>query len=172
MELTFLQILIFYCLYQLKGERTIYSIFHLLQGKRSSQTIQDAHLFHLKPLYGTYPAISRQELEQTVSQLVSLKWLVGTSSQHYHVTKLGEESLLVVLKQKPIPLYLNGFKYGSQSESFWERLSLAVQVISYLQHEESHYIPIQKRHETHFWMKQFLKQTKYNRKSLGFSLSR
>jgi uncharacterized protein YpbB len=171
-EPTFLQFLIFYCLYQLKGERTIYSIFHLLQGKRSSQTIQDAHLFRLKPLYGTYSAISRQELEYTVSQFVSLEWLVETSPQRYHVTKLGEDFLLMMLKQKPIPIYLNGFKYGRQSELFWERLSLAVQVISYLQYKESHYIPIQKRPETLLWMKQFLQQTKHDRKSLSVSLYR
>ncbi len=53
MELTFLQTMILFCLQKINGERTIYSIYHLLKGKKSSQTIQDTHLFHLQPLFQT-----------------------------------------------------------------------------------------------------------------------
>ena len=53
MELTFLQTIILFCLQKINGERTIYSIYHLLKGKKSSQTIQDTHLFHLQSLFQT-----------------------------------------------------------------------------------------------------------------------
>ena len=63
MELTFLQTMILFCLHKINGERTIYSIYHLLKGKKSSQTIQDTHLFHLQPFYQTYTNLSRNDLE-------------------------------------------------------------------------------------------------------------
>ncbi|MEH7462882.1 recombinase RecQ, partial [Bacillus thuringiensis] len=39
-----LQYTVLYCLKQLKGERTVSSIYHLLKGKRSSQTFQDGNM--------------------------------------------------------------------------------------------------------------------------------
>jgi len=168
MELTFLQMLILYCLQKLKGERTIYSIFHLLHGKKSSQTIQDAYLFQLTPLFNTFPHLSRQELEHLVSDLFTNKWIQATTSnQHYIVTNEREKELSHLLQERPIPSYLNGMKYQSQSVLFWERLSLLIQVISYLQQRDSKYIPIQKRPETLLAVRTFIQQNKNNRKSLG-----
>ena len=69
MELTFLQTMILFCLQKINGERTIYSIYHLLKGKKSSQTIQDTHLFHLQPLFQTYTNLSRNELEKISCQI-------------------------------------------------------------------------------------------------------
>ena len=75
MELTFLQMIILYCLHKLNGERTIYSIYHLLHGKKSSQTIQDAYLFHLTPFFHTYPTISWQEIESIITKFATNEWI-------------------------------------------------------------------------------------------------
>ena len=40
------------------------------------------------------------------------------------------------------------WKYQSQANLFWERLSLMIQVFSYLQNRESRYMPIQRKPET------------------------
>lgn len=40
-----LQYTVLYCLKQLNGERTVSSIYYLLKGKRSSQTLQDGNMF-------------------------------------------------------------------------------------------------------------------------------
>ena len=47
-----------------------------------------------------------------------------------------------------------------QLRIFWEKLSLVVQVISYLQKHETKYIPIQKNPEILVWMRKFLKNNK------------
>ena len=62
MELTFLQMMILYCLQKINGERTIYSIYHLLHGKKSSQTIQDATFISSSSFFSIHiPTISRKK---------------------------------------------------------------------------------------------------------------
>lgn len=170
MELTYLETMILFCLYKINGERTIYSIYHLLKGKKSSQTIQDTHLFHLQPLYQSYTNLSRNDLDQQVKKFKSNGLLVSISDHRYRVTASGEKNLETALSHRPIPVFLNGWKYQRKADVFWERLSLTVQVISHLQNRDSKYMPIQRKAETLQWMKLFLKQNKLNREDLGLKL--
>ena len=170
MELTFLQSIILYCLHKLRGERTIYAILHLLHGKKSSQTIQDAHLFHLTHFFQTDSNMSRQDLENTIADFLSHHLIAEISEQHYMVTEYGESQLSKALAAKPIPIHLNGWKYQRTATVLWERMSLCVQVISHLQNRESKYIPVQRKPEILIWIRQFLKQHKLSRESLGVKL--
>ena len=170
MELTFLQTMILFCLHKINGERTIYSIYHLLKGKKSSQTIQDTHLFHLQPLFQTYTNLSRNELEKNVAKFLSDQLLINSSDHRYRVTEYGENLLEKSLAHLPIPAFLNGWKYQRKANVFWERLSLSVQVISHLQNNESKYMPIQRKADNLIWIKHFLKQNKLSRENLGLQL--
>lgn len=170
MKLSFSQMIILYCLHKLKAERSIYAIYHLLHGKKSSQTIQDAHLFHLTNFFQTDLTMTRSDLENTVVELLTNEMVKEVSKQHFYVTEKGVRVLNKTLSEKPIPVYLNGWKYQRAAEVFWERLSLSVQVISHLQKHESKYIPVQKNPETQLWMRKFLKQNKLNREGLGSQL--
>ncbi|WP_071395625.1 helix-turn-helix domain-containing protein [Bacillus tuaregi] len=167
MKLTFNQLMILYCLHKLQGERTIYSIYHLLQGKKSSQTIQDAHLFHLAPLFQTETNISRQQLETMVTELSNEQLIIEKAAQHYAVTEKGVKQLEKGLAETPIPKHVNGWKHQRTSLVFWERLSLAVQVISNLKKRESKYLPVQRKTETLLWIRQFLAHNRLSRDSLG-----
>lgn len=42
-----IQYTLLHCLKQLNGERTVSSIYYLLKGKRSSQTLQDGNMFRI-----------------------------------------------------------------------------------------------------------------------------
>lgn len=42
-----IQYTLLHCLKQLNGERTVSSIYYLLKGKRSSQTLQDGNMFRV-----------------------------------------------------------------------------------------------------------------------------
>src|SRR3954451_1169466 len=170
MELTFLQSMILYCLHKLKGERTIYAIFHLFHGKKSSQTIQDAHLFHLTQFFQTNLNMSRQDLEEIVADFLTHHMIAEISEQHYVVTEHGENELSKSLAVNPIPSHLNGWKYQRIDTVLWERMSLCVQVISHLQNHESKYIPVQRSQETLIWIRRFLKQNQLSRESLGLNL--
>jgi uncharacterized protein YpbB len=170
MKLTFLQIIILLCLQKINGERTIYSIYHLLKGKKSSQTIQDTHLFHLKPLFQTNTNLSRNDLEKIVEKFLVDQLLIHISDDRYRITEYGETLLEKALAHQPIPAFLDGWKYQRKGNVFWERLSLSVQVISHLQNKESKYMPIQRKAENLIWIKQFLKQNKLSRENLGLQL--
>lgn len=163
----YIEIIILYCIKQLKGERTIYSIYHLLKGKKSSQTIQDAHLYGLTNFFRIYEQITRETIQSIIQKALSKHWISSIDDQRYQLTITGEERLRVSLEKDPFPKYINGWKYHSSCMEFWERLSLLVQVISNYNYKESSYIPIQKNKQVHIWLKLFLKKNRLQKSSLG-----
>ncbi|EIJ83340.1 hypothetical protein MGA3_08970 [Bacillus methanolicus MGA3] len=152
-----------YCLNQINGERTIYSIYHLLKGKKSSQTIQDAHLFQLYPFFQVFPSISRNDMEEIIGKFEREGWINKKNDQYFFLTEKGIDILNEELRRKPVPDYLNGWKYQNVAQLFWERLSLFVQVCSNLINRNPDFVPVHKRKETLFWLKKFLAMQKKER---------
>lgn len=170
MKFNYLQMMILYCLYTLKGERTTSSVLHLLNGKKSSQTIQDAHLFRLTNLFQTVPSLSREELADIVQLFVEEKFIQMRMTNCYVVTEKGEEELTTFLKVQPIPKYLQGWQYHQVTGIAWKRLSLLVQVCSHLANHHLSYLPVQRQNETKLWVKHFLRTTEYKRSELAEKL--
>ncbi|WP_235822807.1 helix-turn-helix domain-containing protein [Cytobacillus massiliigabonensis] len=166
----YLSMIVLFCLHKINGERTIYSILHLLNGKKSSQTIQDAHFFRLTSFFSIYPSIKRVELERIIDFLQKQRFISKNTEQSYCVTSFGIKQLEEYFKQNPIPVYLNGWKYHNLTELFWERLSLAVQVISQLKNRNSKYLPIQKNKELHHWLKEYLFKSKLSKDEIAEKL--
>ncbi len=162
-----MKMLILYCLQKLDGQRTIYAMLHLFNGKKSSQTIQDAHLFHLTEIFGIFPTVTRLEIDKFVGDLIREKLVTKMDEQKYCLTKTGNDCLANYIKTNPLPKHLNGWKYHYLTHIFWERLSLVVQVTSHLSHQDSKYIPIQRKKEFHQWLKGYLIKTQLNRKELS-----
>lgn len=161
------KIVILYCLERIADERTIYSVYHLLNGKKSSQTIQDAFLFQLTPYFRVYPVMKRQEFDQHIAEMVKEMWIFEYGPSQYRHTELGSEILKEQLINQPLPQGLNGWKYHQLSAVFWERLSLLVQVVSNLVYENTKYLPIQRKKEAHVWLKQFLRTSNLDRQMLA-----
>ncbi|MDF2856065.1 MAG: hypothetical protein K0Q87_1916, partial [Neobacillus sp.] len=139
---------------------------HLLNGKKSSQTIQDAHLFSLKNYFRVLDPLTRETFDIIFKRLLDKKWVEPCNDQAYRISSLGSEYLQ---KFNP-PKYLNGWKYHHISPVVWERLSLLTQVTSNLTYQESRYIPIQKNKEVHRWLKRLLKDNSLPREFLGKTL--
>jgi uncharacterized protein YpbB len=161
-----IEIIMLYCLKQLNGERTIYSIYHLLNGKKSSQTIQDAHLFSLKNYFRVLEPLTRETFDIIFKRLLDKKWVEPCNDQTYRLSTLGSK----YLQKFDPPKYLNGWKYHHISTVVWERLSLLTQVTSNLSFKESRYIPIQKNKEIHKWLKHVIKDNSLPREYLGKAL--
>ncbi|CAH2715703.1 hypothetical protein BACCIP111895_02887 [Neobacillus rhizosphaerae] len=155
--------IILYCLKQLDSERTIYSVYHLLNGKKSSQTIQDAHLYSLKKFFGIYESLTRESFEEIIQSLLKKKWIYPSREQRFLVTSLGKS----VLTTHPLPYFMNGWKYHLFTSQVWERLSLFIQVTSNLVYQEARYVPIQKNKDVHKWLKAVLKEVQAPRKEVG-----
>lgn len=170
MKDSFLNLVVLYCLHKINGQRSIYSILHLLKGKKSAQTIQDAHFFYLTSLFNAFPYFERTDLESIVSNLNDKGLIRQFSEQSYCLTDLGIRHLKESLIRRPIPSTLNGLKFHQISETYWERLSLTIQVISHLKSRETKYLPIQRKKDVHLWVKNFLQQTPINRDELSQKL--
>ncbi|WP_377878787.1 helix-turn-helix domain-containing protein [Bacillus sp. CGMCC 1.16607] len=167
---TYLSILILFCLRKINGERTIYSIFHLLKGKKSSQTIQDSHLFHLTSLFQTFPSLSRHYFEKEVSTLENNQLIICVEGEKFRLTEKGETLLAEEMEKFPLPPHLNGWTFHSLQDEFWKRFSLLVQVSSNFINYESTYIPIHSDSKISEWLKTALRKLHLNREKLANQL--
>lgn len=169
---TYLSCLILSCLQEINGERTTYSIYHLLKGKKSSQTISDAHLFNMTNLFQTFPQLSRNYFDKIIIYLINKNYLQVVDVDKYKITTKGMEHLDEVTSQMPIPRVLNGWKYHTIQEDFWKRLSLFIQVCSNLINYDSSYIPIHNDNKISDWVKASLLKLNKNREKLSNELLR
>jgi len=169
--MTFIEVIVLYCLQRIKGERTIYSVLHILNGKKSAQTIQDIHIFELMPLFQTYPNLSRTEFDKIIFALKEREWIKkGKTIQHLVINPKQEDEFERLLIEYPIPVHLNGWKYHRIAVGFWERLSLSVQVASQLAKGVNRYMPIQRNIVVQAWMKQTLQNFSGDRQFLNEQL--
>lgn len=171
MSADYMDVLILYCLQKVEKQRTVYAVFHLLNGKKSAQTIQDAHLFKLAAFFKAFPKFSRQHFDERINKLERSGWLKIYNGQH-RITEDGCQYMESELRSYPIPASLNGLFYHTQAELLWERLSLLVQVASNLNANHTKYLPIQRKKETHIWLKNFLMQSRMGRDQLTMQLYR
>ncbi|WP_226679748.1 helix-turn-helix domain-containing protein [Sutcliffiella horikoshii] len=144
------------CLQLFKGERSISAIYHLLRGKKSSQTIQDANIFSLVNVYGLFPDLNRNLLQQTIHFLHSEHFISEVHSEHWEITNKGILQLSKDEKLYVLAPYLNGYAYKDKSLTFWKRYSLLVQTLSNLAGKESSFIPIQYDDKIQRWVKRYL----------------
>lgn len=154
--MSFMKIIILNCLYKMNGERTVYSILHILNGKKSSQTIQDIHIFQLTSLFQSFPTLTREQLDEVIYTLYKERWLVKVGVNHYFINDARKVELENLLQVNPFPKYLNGWRFHAVTEPFWQRLSLFVQVASHLSENSIRYIPVQRNPVTQLWLKDTL----------------
>ncbi|GAA0458761.1 helix-turn-helix domain-containing protein [Alkalibacillus silvisoli] len=132
-------VFILYLLNHIEGQRTTSSIYHILRGKKSSQTIQDARLFRLGPYLGLLPRFNKEEFDQIVNELVDKGLIVNSD----HITYLTDHSKSLIKKdQWYSSIYFNGEEFSHLIVSFYQKLQLLVQSVSYLSNQQSNFIPI------------------------------
>lgn len=168
MTLSILHYIILQCLQRLQGDRTIYSIYHLLTGKKSAQTIQDAQLFQIRHFFKIDEAFTREELEKTIDFLIKENLIKKSSEWSYILTSKGERLIESEEKNFMFLTYLDGWRF-EKAQIFWMRLSLFVQVIAHLNQNNSHYYPIQKDKDVQRKIKDVLKNHR-NKQKLGHEL--
>ncbi|NLP49571.1 helix-turn-helix domain-containing protein [Bacillus sp. RO1] len=144
------------CLQSFRGERSISAIYHLFRGKKSSQTIQDANIFALVNVYGLFPDLNRNSLQQSIQILQTEQLIREVHSEHFELTHKGENQLVNGEKLFNLAPYLNGYAYKDKSLTFWKRYSLLVQTLSNLAGKESTFIPIQYDDHIQSWVKNYL----------------
>jgi uncharacterized protein YpbB len=170
MTQNYLDIIYLDCLKKFGGERSSSAVFHLLKGKKSSQTIQDSKLFHLSNLFGMYPGLKRKDFDAAVQFLTEEGYLIYSDKDTHVLTNKAELLLESVLDNKPIPASLNGSIYASIGFLFWKRLMLMTQVLSHSKAGSTIYLPVIKDEKVQRWVKQFLKRSAVNKTELSDAL--
>lgn len=167
MSLNYLDILYLNCLHQFSGERSPSAVYHLLKGKKSSQTIQDSKLFHLSNLFGMYPSLQRSKFDADMKRLISEGYINQAENDFFVLTYSAENVLMNTFNKRPIPSSLNGTIYGSGGFVFWKRLMLITQVLSHDAACSKKYLPVTKDEKILVWVKQFLKRSSVSKKQLS-----
>lgn len=164
----YLQAIILNAIEKFQGERSIFAIYHMLQGKKSSQTIQDAHLFGLTNIFGTVPRFTREQLIQNIRLFNELKLIDATGKDDvYMISEQGRGALKAYFIKCPLPTSLNGWKYQSITQDFWRRLTLLIQTISHIVHNERSFYPIQQNQQIQEFVKGFLSTNRQNRELIA-----
>ena len=150
------------CCQRFNGERTFSAIYHLLQGKRSIQTVQDAHAYRLERFLGIYPTLSMQAFKERIAHCKHAN-LIETAAltDKCLLTKEGRAKQKQLAKQYPLT-YFHGHAFYKQDAIFWKRLVLLIQVLTNKQMDNRSYIPVIDDPHILNWLKNRYKTMKGN----------
>ncbi|WP_164668735.1 helix-turn-helix domain-containing protein [Virgibacillus doumboii] len=140
------------CSSQFKNGRSVSAIYHLLKGKRSIQTVQDAHIYRLDNYYGIYKTLRKQDFDEQINKLVSNNLILldgeSTAKPADSGYKLLEET------EDCVPLsYFNGMKYYNSTQLFFERLMLLIQTVTNSVKGNLNFIPVVDKPVITGWVK-------------------
>lgn len=129
------------CGLHIEGSRSIAAIYYLLTGKRSIQTVQDAHLFKLESFYGIYPSLNKADFDKYIIALKQQGFLDKQDASIMKLTLKGKH--LLDENDSVLPfIYFKGLKYYTIDQVFFERLLLLIQVLTNRKMLHSNYIPV------------------------------
>lgn len=133
------------------GERTIYSAFHLLKGKKSGQTIQDVGLFDLQPYFHLLPKLTKEMYTEQIKAL--------ELSGEIRIDE--EQRVFVIEKNTQQPDYFNGWHFRGREHVFFARLQLIVQTISNEIQGDKRFLPIVRDESVQYFARHYLVHIQY-----------
>ncbi len=159
------------CSKQLKDERTDQAIYHILQGKKSIQTIQDIYLYQLDHYYKILPTLDQNLYKRTIQELVDHQ-LMETSQSYANSYTISHKGIETLQNRTLPPLlsYVNGKKYSMYTNTFEKRLFLFIQVLSNKQSQHNSYVPIVDQYDIMNDIKQLFRKFQKNSHSLANEL--
>ncbi|OCA83597.1 hypothetical protein F7984_11645 [Pradoshia sp. D12] len=150
--------LILYLINALKGQRTVYSPLHILNGKKSSQPIQDARLFNISRFFGVLPKLKRETWDQKIIELTKKGYIKETGINTYVCTQHGKQALSFWEKDYPQLTNLDGRTFQDAAHGFWMRLQLLVQTSSCLLNGNHSFIAVSRNQEEQLLVKKLFKK--------------
>lgn len=150
---------------KINGERKLGGIYHLLTGKHSAQTIQDAYLFQLSPIVSSLNTIDKIEYEQLINYFYVQK-IIHLTGEYPTMTAKGEQYYEQLSEKFYLPPYYHGgkFEWNKATSKLWNRLSLTIQTVSHIVSQTINFIPVCYELETQRWVKLFLRNNNYRYK--------
>lgn len=149
-----LDLLILEGIKQFDKERSLSAVLHLLSGRVSVQTKQDAQLFKLLHLYGTTPFLTETLYTERISSLVTKNYVSLQSNEAHKYGLLldkGKKALQEV--DNTAIQYFSNINFNQEREKFLTRTYLFTQTIANIGNGNYHFIPIIDCFTTKRWMK-------------------
>ncbi|OLN23265.1 hypothetical protein BTO30_04665 [Domibacillus antri] len=171
MDVRCLEAVILNAIKAVEGERTSSSVYHLLKGKKSAQTIQDAHLYRLTKWFHTAPFLTSSSFESIIKKLINQGYITGDLYRPFAAREGIEEMNRCFLQTGTFP-ELSGWQFSGTASVFFSRLQLLVQVASHFAYHDKAYYPVTRDEVLHEWVKRFLKQMPCSKEVLASSLYR
>lgn len=153
------------CIKNINGERSVSAVYHLLNGKRSSQTLQDAHIFKVKGYFGIHKKLNKQTFNDMIAQLSSHGYIMIDRAVSAKLTSKGSAFLADGVKKMDTSMF-NGMKYHKKADNFYERLLLFIQTATNVESGNHRFVPITEKPSILLWVKNLYFKEKENLKPL------
>ncbi|WP_077326744.1 helix-turn-helix domain-containing protein [Virgibacillus siamensis] len=156
--------MILICSSQFRDKRTTSAIYHLLKGRRSIQTQQDAFLYELDKFYGVYKHLPKYSFDDTIQKMQKQGYLQQTGDSVIP----GERGAVIIDKANQFPHldYLNGMNYFNSDIIFRQRLLLLIQTLTNSVQQHFTFIPIFDKPEITNWVKRYYQHMKPKQKAV------
>lgn len=142
----FFEQLLLHILQKYDGQRTVFSAYHLLKGKKSGQTIQDVGLFQLQPYFNLFPRLTKEKFYTQIQHLEQKNKITISEDEHVHVLVAPHLTFDG----------LDGWHLRGGEHVFFNRFQLVVQTISNLRMQESRFLPIVRDERVQQFVRQYL----------------
>ncbi|WP_026700990.1 helix-turn-helix domain-containing protein [Salibacterium aidingense] len=133
-------------------ERSIQSLYHIMTGKKSSQTIQDIKWYRLTNYFYIFPYWKESDFMKEAEELLRNHFF-STRDNRVCITEKGRRQNAVFLAGYEWPLLFNGWQYGRSGPVFWKRLALYVQCISHSLAGNRTFLPVFEDPGVQQWLK-------------------
>ncbi|PSL50458.1 uncharacterized protein YpbB [Salsuginibacillus halophilus] len=170
MQTRFSSMLLLHMLEKVETFRTPRSVYHIVTGKRSAQTLQDARWFHLDHWFHIYPHWREAAFYTEIDAALKTGWLALEEEGMYSVTPAGRAQLQMYQKDQPFPAAVNGWRFAAGSRAFWPRLHLAVHTLSHLAAKETSFRPAEGSAQVQQYIKAWLKGQRSTYQELAANL--
>lgn len=148
---------------QINKERTVSNIYHLFTGKRSIQTVQDAHMYGIDDFFGVYKTLSKQQFEQEIHKLIQNDLLRERSDSENRRFLISTNNTEIWLQQHQNQLpfhYFKGMSLHEKGDIFYQRLLLLIQTFTNTKRKNFSFIPVVDNSNAERWVKQFYRRMK------------
>ncbi|GAA0481333.1 helix-turn-helix domain-containing protein [Salinibacillus aidingensis] len=154
------QTILLACIDRIDDEKSFSSIYHLLKGKRSAQTIQDAKAYGLSPIFGILKSLTKNQFRNSLLKLHKDEYIEWKGEETVSLTSTGKSYLSIRKSQEPELAWFDGFNLHHIAPHFRLRLLLWIQTASNLLKNHSHFIPVNDQREVATWVKTFYQKKK------------
>lgn len=152
------------CCSHFRDGRSVSAIYHLLKGKKSIQTVQDAHIYKLDNFYGIYKSLRKQKFDERIDKLISKGFIQLNDNSSTIPTASGYELLSKNANSSSL-YYFNGIKYCNSATIFFERLTLLIQTLTNSSNNNLNFIPVVDKPVVTDWVKKQYYEIKQDQNS-------